>query len=145
MTDSVDHDDKENNLIQRALPLPNACSGSVAGTEVTSVILLNMDSCNCTPCDSAVSLLTKAELNTLNCEDTNIRNDLLDQKSRIVLVRDRFEFTSLALQQRRDIDRRINLDEMGNVKYLCAGSNSHIFSASWQNQNVIIKVSDYLI
>ena len=42
--------------------------------------------------------------------------------------------------RRTDIDRHVDLETLVNLAYMCAGSNSHIFTASWKNQPVIIKL-----
>lgn len=56
-----------------------------------------------------------------------------------------FYFVADSLALRRDVDRHIDLEEMQHVKFLCAGSNSHIFSATWNDKPVIVKVtSQYL-
>ena len=71
--------------------------------------------------------------------DANITRSDPQKLKKFVSVKE-FNFTPDLMAQRRNIDRQIDFDEMSNVKYLCAGSNSHIFSAIWHNQNVIIKV-----
>lgn len=52
-----------------------------------------------------------------------------------------FSFIADSLSLRRNVNRHIDLEEMQNVKYMCAGSNSHIFSATWKDKPVIVKVT----
>ena len=51
-----------------------------------------------------------------------------------------FSFKISNLEIRRDINRQVDLQEFTNMAFLTEGSNSHIFSATWQNQPVIIKM-----
>lgn len=62
------------------------------------------------------------------------------QKSQIIYGSGQFDVLPRSLPILRRIDRNVNLEEMTNVKFVCPGSNSHIFSATWRNQNVIVKV-----
>ena len=64
-----------------------------------------------------------------------------DRNQNVIHIIPHFSFIPEALALRRNVNRRVDLEEMANVNYVCAGSNSHIFSATWRNQNVIIKVS----
>jgi hypothetical protein len=52
-----------------------------------------------------------------------------------------FHFVADSLSLRRNVDRNIDLEDMQHVKFLCAGSNSHIFSATWNDKPVIVKVT----
>jgi hypothetical protein len=40
----------------------------------------------------------------------------------------------------RDIDRKVDLNDVVGLEYLSTGSNSQIYSAVWNNQRVIVKV-----
>ena len=51
-----------------------------------------------------------------------------------------FAFPLELLEVRRGFDRNVNLEEAENLQYLCQGSNSHVFTAVWKNQDVIIKM-----
>ena len=83
------------------------------------------------------------------CEDLVSANDTVVivkqgvKGVKVVCDIDHFYFVADSLALRRNINRRIDLEEMTNVNYVCAGSNSHIFSATWNNKNVIIKVTKY--
>lgn len=79
-------------------------------------------------------------------ENEDIVNKLLQRKVDCNLTDKKvciaqFNFIANALSLRRNVQRNVDLEEMINVKYLCAGSNSHIFSAIWEGQNVIVKVN----
>ena len=65
-----------------------------------------------------------------------VDSNLTDRKVCIA----QFNFVANELSLRRNVKSNVDLEEMINVKYLCAGSNSHIFSAIWNGQDVIVKV-----
>ena len=50
-----------------------------------------------------------------------------------------FDISTLAI--RTPIETDVNSDEFTDMEYLTEGSNSHIFSAKWRGQIVIVKVS----
>ena len=58
----------------------------------------------------------------------------------IMFGNDQFDILPKSLPTLQRIDRNVNLDEITNVEFVCRGSNSHIFSATWRDQNVIVKV-----
>ena len=49
-----------------------------------------------------------------------------------------FDISTLAI--RTPIETDVNSDEFTDMEYLTEGSNSHIFSAKWRGQIVIVKV-----
>jgi hypothetical protein len=53
---------------------------------------------------------------------------------------DGFSFNIDKLSVKREINRNVDLNEMTHMSFVTEGSNSHIFSAVWNNRNVIIKV-----
>ena len=63
----------------------------------------------------------------------------------IMYGNDQFDILPKSLPILQRIDRNVNLEEITNVKFVCAGSNSHIFSATWRDQNVIVKVKSLQI
>lgn len=91
------------------------------------------------PTDSVRSNISSDES---SCEKSGFINQYnsCKQEMQIVFSNEQFNFVPKALPILRDIDRNVNLEEMTNVKFVCPGSNSHIFSATWRNQNVIVKV-----
>ena len=142
MRESVDSTDDKENWVQKMIPSPHERSVSEADnyTMVTSIGSSSGKSFSSPAFGSGNSLLANGDQTTEECNDNTSRSGLQKPTTKIVSGRDDFDFSSQALLLRRDIDRQINLEEMANVKYLCAGSNSHIFSATWQNQSVIVKV-----
>ena len=55
-----------------------------------------------------------------------------------------FDFNIIDLPLLRDINRRVDLNEMSSLEYITGGSHSQIYSATWHGQSVIVKVSLYL-
>lgn len=55
-------------------------------------------------------------------------------------VNTQFDFDVTDLPLLRDIDRRVDLNDVIGLEYLSSGSNSQIYSAVWQGQRVIVKV-----
>jgi hypothetical protein len=51
-----------------------------------------------------------------------------------------FNFVVNSLSIRRNVGRQLMLEDLENIKYVCSGSNSLIFSAIWNNQDVVVKV-----
>jgi hypothetical protein len=51
-----------------------------------------------------------------------------------------FDFDIAELPILRDIDRRVDLNNVIGLEYLSSGSNSQIYSAVYNNQRVIVKV-----
>ena len=54
-----------------------------------------------------------------------------------------FDFNIMNLRLLRNINRRVDLNEMVNLEYVTGGSHSQIYSATWQNQPVIVKVNNF--
>jgi hypothetical protein len=52
-----------------------------------------------------------------------------------------FDFNIIDLPLLRDINRRVDLNEMASLEYITGGSHSQIYSATWHGQSVIVKVS----
>lgn len=55
-----------------------------------------------------------------------------------------FDFNIIDLRLLRNINRRVDLNEMLHLEYVTGGSHSQIYSATWQNQSVIVKVRSYI-
>lgn len=51
-----------------------------------------------------------------------------------------FDFNIVNLPLLRDINRRVDLNEMVALEYVTGGSHSQIYSAMWHGQSVIVKV-----
>ena len=51
-----------------------------------------------------------------------------------------FDFNIVNLPLLRDINRRVDLNEMVSLEYIAGGSHSQVYSAMWNNQSVIVKV-----
>lgn len=51
-----------------------------------------------------------------------------------------FDFNIINLPLLRDINRRVDLNEMVALEYVTGGSHSQIYSAMWHGQSVIVKV-----
>ena len=51
-----------------------------------------------------------------------------------------FSFFIEDLPIRRNIIRDVDLEELVNLEYVTEGSSSHIFSAIWEDEQVIVKV-----
>mmetsp|Transcript_34524 Transcript_34524/g.32891 ORF Transcript_34524/g.32891 Transcript_34524/m.32891 type:complete len:387 (-) Transcript_34524:298-1458(-) len=51
-----------------------------------------------------------------------------------------FDFDIAELPILRNIDRRVDLNNVAGLEYLSSGSNSEIYSAVWDNQRVIVKM-----
>ena len=58
----------------------------------------------------------------------------------VVADMSKFNFVVNSLPIRRRVGKHMILKDLENVTYLCAGSNSLIFSAIWKNQDVVVKV-----
>ena len=54
--------------------------------------------------------------------------------------RDEFGYFIDDLPVKRDILREVDLEELVDLEYITEGSSSHIFSASWRDEQVIVKV-----
>lgn len=52
-----------------------------------------------------------------------------------------YDFNIIDLPLLRDINRRVDLNEMASLEYITGGSHSQIYSATWHGQSVIVKVS----
>lgn len=52
-----------------------------------------------------------------------------------------FDFNIIDLPLLRNINRRVDLNEMVSLEYITGGSHSQIYSATWLGQSVIVKVS----
>ena len=53
----------------------------------------------------------------------------------------KFNFVVNSLSIRSDVDKHMILEDLEDIKYLCAGSNSLIFRALWEDQDVVVKVT----
>lgn len=51
-----------------------------------------------------------------------------------------FNFVVNSLSIRRNVGRQLLLEDLENITYVCSGSNSLIFSAIWNNKDVVVKV-----
>ena len=51
-----------------------------------------------------------------------------------------FDFNIIDLSLLRNINRRVDLNEMVSLEYVTDGSHSQVYSAVWNNQQVIVKV-----
>ena len=51
-----------------------------------------------------------------------------------------FDFNIIELSLLRNINRRVDLNEMVSLEYVTDGSHSQVYSAVWNNQQVIVKV-----
>jgi hypothetical protein len=51
-----------------------------------------------------------------------------------------FGYDIARLPTRIPIETKVNSDEFTDMEYITEGSNSHIFSAKWRGQWVIVKV-----
>lgn len=58
--------------------------------------------------------------------------------------RDEFGYFIDDLPIKRDIMREVDLEELADLEYVTEGSSSHIFSASWRDEPVIVKVSQII-
>lgn len=56
------------------------------------------------------------------------------------LGRGEFSFFIDDLPIKRDISRDVDLEELVDLEYVTEGSSSHIFSAIWRDEQVIVKV-----
>ena len=98
------------------------------------------DMCNRDIDDGTVAIdgeksLVRAEIHPVNVEE-------LSQSVRSGLSHSRgdfsYSFDKLALKT--IIPRNLTLTDLESLEYLTAGSNSHVFSAIWKNQPVIVKI-----
>lgn len=56
-----------------------------------------------------------------------------------------FDFNIIELPLLRNINRRVDLNEMVSLEYVTDGSHSQVYSAVWNNQPVVVKVKNILI
>ena len=56
-----------------------------------------------------------------------------------------FDFSIIDLPLLRNINRRVDLNEMVSLEYVTGGSHSQVYSAMWNNQSVVVKVKCILI
>ena len=79
--------------------------------------------------------LVRAEIHPVNVEE-------LSQSVRSGLSHSRgdFSYSFDNLELKTIIPRNLTLTDVENLEYLTAGSNSHVFSAIWKNQPVIVKI-----
>jgi hypothetical protein len=59
-------------------------------------------------------------------------------------MEDNFSFQMRDLPVRRAISHHVSLNEFKNIQVVARGSSSEIFSATWKDQEVIIKVFERL-
>jgi hypothetical protein len=84
------------------------------------------------------------EISVLSCKEKSHPVDV-DQLRRSIKegrshARGEFSFFIDDLPIKRDVNRNVDLEELVDLEYITEGSSSHIFSAVWQDQPVIVKV-----
>lgn len=84
------------------------------------------------------------EYSTSSCKEKSHPVDV-DQLRRSIKegrshARGEFAFFIDDLPIKRDVNRNVDLEELVDLEYITEGSSSHIFSAVWQDQPVIVKV-----
>ena len=140
MRDNYQTSDKENSEIQR-VGVSEEFKELENGTLTSSVVGKKSIGSGYTLAltDSCKSTMSADESRFDKNGDVN-QPSSCHQRTQIVYGSGQFDFLSGSLPILRRIDRNVNLEEMSNVKFVCPGSNSHIFSAIWRNQSVIVKV-----
>jgi hypothetical protein len=84
------------------------------------------------------------EITSLSCKEKSHPVDV-DQLRRSIKegrshARGEFSFFIDDLPIKREVNRDVDLEELVDLEYITEGSSSHIFSAVWQDQPVIVKV-----
>ena len=141
MRDNYQTNDKENSEVQRvgvSVDFEELDNGTLTSSVVgkksvgSGYTLALTDSCKSTMSADESRFDEKGDVN---------QPSSCPQRTQIIYGTGQFDFLHRSLPILRRIDRNVNLEEMSNVKFVCPGSNSHIFSAIWRNQSVIVKVT----
>jgi serine/threonine protein kinase len=92
--------------------------------------------------DSSTVYMTATQVKTFNGKSHPVDLAGLEKSIREGSQHSRgdYSFKISRLEIRRHINRQVDLNDFTNMAYLTEGSNSHIFSAMWNNQPVIVKM-----